>query len=334
MWIFNRKNKFIPGILSKEPRDIRDYQLSEIQPDGVELPAIFDLRDKMTSIQRQNWGTCTSHSVDGVKEFLDKKQYSKEIKLSQKFIYINTKILSGLWSIQGDYLRNALKSVCQYGAPLEEAFPDIRRSSWKAYIKDRPSENAYKEAEKYKGKTYWSVGKTLEGFRQAIFQQEAPVPFSLMWYKSYRTPAPDGKLPFPDVQLGGHAISCAGWEKDKLWFRNSHDLTWGLNGYAYIPFNEFGKHDIWDAWILTDKEKPQAITGWVAEKYIKKAMKFQHGEIVKSTAEPTLRIRENPTTNAIILGSLNKGSEAEVIKDENNGISANGHKWWKIRTLV
>ena len=284
MWIINIiKNVFKNeelGLLARDPVDIRDYQLAEIQS-PVSLPEEFDLRSKMTSVQRQNWGTCTSHMADGVKEFLDKKEYGKEIKLSQKFIYYNTKVISGLWNNQGDYLRNAFKSVCQYGACLEETFSDIRRSSWNDYIKDIPSEEVYKKAEKYKGKTFWAVGRTLENFRQAIFQQKAPVGFGMMWNKSYRNPAVDGRLPLPDTELSGHALICVGWTKGKLWFKNSHGASWGLNGYAYIPFEEFEKHDIWNAYILTDLEVPEDPVekeGWVADGYLRKD--FIKGDIV------------------------------------------------------
>ena len=105
------------GLLAPDPIDIRDYQLAELQ-EAVDLPEEFDLRSQMTPISSQFYGTCTSHAVDGVKEFQEKED------LSQRFIYYNTKKISGLWNIQGDYLRNALKAVCNYGVCLEKTFPD------------------------------------------------------------------------------------------------------------------------------------------------------------------------------------------------------------------
>jgi len=319
------------GVLGPDPTDIRDFQLLRVQPEVVKLPDEFDLRDKMTSIQHQNWGTCTSHSVDGVKEFLDKREYGKEIKLSQKFIYHNIKKISGLWQNQGDYIRNALKSVCDYGACLEETFPDIRRLTWEEYVKEEPSEQAYKEAEKYKGKTYWVVGKTLEDFRQAIYQQKAPVAFSIMWYASYRKPMPDGRLPFPDKELGGHAVSCVGWEKERLWFRNSHGVGWGLNGYAYIPFNEFQKHDIWNCWILLDIEVPETpLIGWTVEEYLDRVFKFSPGDLVRVNGDG-LRLREVPGTASKILASLRLNQEGVILNDKDNGIRVGNYSWYKIK---
>jgi len=339
MWIIKTiknilfKKKVELGLLSRDPTDIRDYQLAEIQT-PVELPEEFDLRDKMTSTQRQNWGTCTANMADGVKEFWDKKEYGREIKLSQKFIYINTKKISGLWNTQGDYLRNAFKAVCDYGACLEETFPDIKRNTWEEYIKDVPSDEAYKEAEKYKGKTFWAVGSTLEDFRQAIFQNKCPVGFGMMWDKSYYVPAPaDARLSLPSgVELGGHAVICVGWTKDKLWFKNSHGTDWGLNGYAYIPFSEFEKHDIWNAYILTDRIEPplSKIEGWVAIEYLRQFQGFKAGTKVAPVYNLNLRIK--PAVESQKLITLKRNQECEVLSDE--VIDANGYKWQKIRTML
>lgn len=326
MWFF-KKNKYPLGVIGKDPKDIRDFQLLEVQPTIVVLPETFDLRDKMTSVQLQNWGTCTSHDVDGVKEFLDSKEYGKQIKLSQKFIYYNTKKISGLWNMQGDYVRNALKAVCEYGVCLEETFPDIRRLNWETYIKDVPSEQAYKEAEKYKGKTYWVVGNTLEQFRQAIYQQKAPVVCSMMWFESYYKTESDGKLPLPDKSVGGHAISCVGWTKDKLWFRNSHGTDWGLNGYFYIPFNEFNRHDIWNCWILLDIEVPEPENtkiGWIADSWLSK--EWEKGDIVWPTYKLNFRIA--PWGQVIKV--LEVGKKLEVLGEKKK---TNEIVWQKVKEL-
>jgi len=329
MW-FNKK-KFVIGVLGIEPKDPRNYQLCDVQPETVELPEEFLLMNKMSPITRQWWGSCVAHGSTSVKEYLDSKEYGKTINLSEKFVYHSMKEISQLWNIEGDYVKNGLAAVCKHGAPLIEDYPDTPEKDWETYARKEPSPEIYKKAEKYKGKTYWVVGNSLEEYRQAIFQQQAPVIFSMMWYKAYRKPAIDGRLPFPDTQLGGHCISAVGWTKNKLWFRNSHGTNWGFNGYSYIPFEEFGKHDIWNSWCLTDLlATPKEIIGWVAETYLTKAQKFSPNEQVKSTT-PSLRIRENPTTNSNVLSSLKKDERAIIIEDKDNGISANEHRWWKIK---
>ncbi len=148
----------------------------------------------------------------------------------------------------------------------------------------------------------------------------------MMWNSAYNKTAKDGKLSLPDKVVGGHAMSCVGWTKDKLWVRNSWSKGWGNNGYFYIPFDEFSKHNIWDAWILTDMEKPEATVGWTAEKYLKSTdSKFSTGEIVTPTTK--LNLREGPTTASSKITTLKPGQKLEVIE---GNIEANGYRWWKI----
>ena len=331
MFSFRRKSeKEKLGLIGADPTDIRDYQLASIQPKVVFLPNEIKLRDKMTSVQNQNWGTCTSHMADGIAEYSNSLEYKKEIKLSQKFIYYNTKKISGLWTTQGDYLRNALKAVCDYGAPLEEDFPDVKRNSWEEYIKDVPSIDIYEKAKKYKGKTFWSVGTSLDDFMQAIFQQNAPVGFGMMWYEGYRNIKNDGKLPLPSgKEIGGHAVDGVDWEMERFWVRNSWGTNWGNNGYFYIPFNEFGKHTIWNAWVMLDEEAPEQLTGWAAGKYLKRTgAEFKAGEEV--TPIYSLNLREKPTIKSDKVTLMKPGWKCEIIE---GGIDADGYTWWRIKII-
>ena len=327
--IFNifKKDKFIPGVISKDPRDERDYQLCSIQTEGVELPIEFDLRNKMSPIGHQNYGSCCAWGGTSVKEYLDNQEYHKKINLSEKFVYHFMKVESQLWNIQGDWVRSSLKAICKYGAPLLEDYPDTKEKDWETYVRKEPSKEICKKAEQYKGKTYWAVGKTLENFRQAIFQQNAPVITSMMWYKGYGKVTSDGKLPLPSEKtLGGHCISCVGWTKDKLWFRNSWSSNFGNQGYFYIPFNEFDKHEIWNAWCLTDIPKPEVITGWCAAKYLEKlSNEFKLGD--KVTPTTNLNLRKEPNTDADKVKLLRPGQELEVMK---GNIQGKKYKWLEV----
>lgn len=325
-----KKNKRPLGLLSRDPVDIRDYQLAEIQDKRVELPDEFDLRDKMTPVGDQNYGTCTSWAGCAVKEYWDKKEYGRDINLSEKFNYYNIKKISGLWTIEGDYLRNSFKALCEYGAPLLEDYPDTRDGSWENYLNEPPQE-LYEKAKKYKAKTYWSVDRTLESFRQAIFQNNCPIGTGMKWFRAYYDEGSDGYLPRPaGDKVGGHAIACAGWTKDgKLWFKNSWGADYGKDGYFYIPFEEFTKHDFWNAWISLDEEAPEPqIKGWVAGSYLELIRNYKKEEIVTPTYN--LNFRTGPWERVIkvvkpgeelrITGNVKHGNylwyEVELIKNE------------------
>ena len=321
MFNFFKKKEQL-GLLAPDPTDIRDYLLADIQAD-VELPAVFDLRKDMLSIQRQFWGTCTAHAVDGVKE------YQEQAKLSQRFIYYNMKKISQLYGIQGDYIRNALKSVVEYGTCLEADFPDSQDGTWKKYLEKEPSIKNYEDAEVFKGASYFRVARGINSFKQAIFQNKIPVATGMMWFKSYRNPEFDGKLPLPKDSLGGHAISCVGWDTRNMWFRNSHGTSYGKDGYFYIPYLEFVKHQIWDAWVLLDV-KEKFLSGYCATNFLKKVEieKFNVGDKATVTV-PKLNLRDNP--NGFKVGMLVRSQEVEILEKETIG---NKYRWAKIKTKV
>ena len=278
--IFNRQYK--TGLLGPDPKDGRDLLATNFLPQKeiAELPRSYNLMSQMTAIQAQLYGSCTSHSIDGVVEYLNKKEEGKEVKLANRFIYHNTKVISGLWDDEGDYLRNAVKSHNQYGVPLEIDFPDTPDTPWKAYVEKKPSNEVYIKALKYKSNGYLRVDNNLQAFRSNLHENKTPVAMGMGWYKSYR-PDKTGRLPLPSGTSSGHAISFVGWEDDKNWFRQSWGPNWGNNGYFYIPTNEFASHSFWHGWILYDLPNSwQNKIKSMHQRYIKgKEQYFKHSSI-------------------------------------------------------
>ena len=326
--MFNKKKKKPLGLVGPDQPDPRDFQLAELQPQSVDLPTSYDLRDKMAEISDQNYGSCTAHAATSVKEYWDTKEYADIINLSEKFVYHNTKKESNLWGIQGDFLRNAFKAIQKYGAPLLKDYPDKKEDSWEDYAKPEPSEEIYEKAEKYKARTYWSVGKTLEDFRQAIYKNKCPIGTGMKWYRSYYEVGQDGKLPVPGQDdVGGHAVSCVGWTRDKLWFRNSWGTDFGKDGYFYIPFGEFNQHDFWNAWIMLDEERPEKPdTGWVADSYLKMIKGFNEGD--KVTPTYNLNFRNVPWGTKIDL--LKPGDKLEILGESKR---SGNLTWQKVKKI-
>ena len=232
----------------EDKKDERDYQLASIMPE-VEIPEKF-LIENLSPVFRQKYGSCTSAaSVNGVKEQQEQKA------LSEYFNYVNSKKISGIYNQQGEYIKNALKAICDYGVCEQELFPDVYPASrqWIDYVKKEPSTEAYKNAEKYKGKTYWSMDSYQRNFREALFVFKTPIVFVMKWYSSYNKC--DGVLPLPDNWVANHAVCAVGYDEEYLIVKNSFGTGWGEDGYFYIPFKDWEKHTIYSPWILLDKDK-------------------------------------------------------------------------------
>lgn len=237
--------------------DSRDYQLATIQPDKIKLPKTFCLMDKMPTIQAQLYGTCTAHAVDGVIEYLNSLEYGKPIKTSQKFLYHATKEVSNWWDIEGDSLRNTLKAVCKIGVCKEGTYPDYPQGNYSEYVNQKPPAIAYKEAQEFRAKTYWSVPMAVEAIKQAFYRNKRPLATGMKWFREYWKSNQDGYLELPKTPSSAHAFSYIGWEtaitKVRHWFRNSFGNDWGYNGYFYMPEAEFSKHYFFNhAWIILD----------------------------------------------------------------------------------
>jgi len=322
MSLFRKKYSY--GILAPDYYDPRDYLLSDVQPIKVALPDEFDLRSQQSPIQNQNGlGICYSFMIAGIGEYWNTKEYHQLINLAERFVVYQTKKISGLWNIQGDYFRNSLKAFCDYGAPLETDYPFS--TNWEDYKKE-PPEDIIKKALEFKGKTFWRVNTDLESIRQAVFQNICPLGFGMPWYKSYNIPEPDGRLPLSSGKMvGGHAISGGYWTKEKLWFKNSWSSNWGNQGYFYIPFQDFSKYEIWDAEVLLDLPKPVVTNeGWVAENYLRKI--FIKGDIVFPYTR--LNIRKIPAGK--IIRTLNKEEKLEILGETQQ---KNNYLWQKVKII-
>lgn len=330
MW-FRKKRKL--GLIGRDPIDIRDYLLSEIQPTAVPLPDIFDLKSQMSPVEDQNGkGVCYAMAGCGYQEYWNTKEYGQRIDLSTRFLVWATKKISGLINEEGDFFRNCLKAIINYGIALEKDYPTNYSLRWQDFIKEPPAE-IIEKAKEFKGKTFWRVANDLESVRQAQFQNKAPTLIGMAWYESYNKPLPDGRLPLPSGRfLGGHAILSCGWEYEKMWQKNSWGTDWGAQGYFYIPFNEWQKHEIWDVWILLDLERPKPeLEGWVAEEYLQIAdwIPFKANTIVIPIEG--LRLRKYPSIFAPILERLKRTDRLEIIGEDR--IFSNGYFWRRVKIL-
>ena len=250
--------KFALGCF-KDPLDLRDIPMGLVLP-AVTVPVSFDFTKLMSPVRNQgNEGTCVAFaSVSGVKEFQDKKEYHKLIRLSPRFLYSLCKKFDGDPFEDGTYPRIAMKVLLNYGVCHESFWPYV------AQKKTRPRAGADKDAIKFKIRAYARIKSGLEMKRSLLVN--GPFVAGVQVFKSWFTKkvGSRGFVPMPkpgDNSVGGHAICIVGYdEKFKIYkFKNSWGANWGSAGYGYLPY-AYMKKFCSDAWSATDLiEDPKAL---------------------------------------------------------------------------
>jgi len=252
----------------KDPKDPRDIPMGLVLP-VVPVPVSFDFTKLMSPVRNQgNEGTCVAFaSVVGVKEFQDKKEYRKLIRLSPRFLYSLCKKFDGAPFEEGTYPRIAMKVLLNYGVCHESFWPYAPRQ------KSLPLKGADIDAKMFKIKAYARLKSRLEMQRSLLIN--GPFLAGVKVYKSWfnKSVEKSGFIPMPkrnEQLMGGHAICIAGYD-DKLGifkFKNSWGSNWADKGYGYLPYAYMNKYCS-DAWSATDLiENPKALVKKLARKVV------------------------------------------------------------------
>jgi len=250
--------KFSLGCL-KDPQDFRDIPMGLVLP-VVPIPVSFDFTKSMSPVRNQgDEGTCVAFaSVVGVKEFQDKKEYRKLIRLSPRFLYSLCKKFDGAPSEEGTYPRIAMKVLLNYGVCHESFWP------YAPHQKSLPLKGADIDAKRFKIKAYARIESLIEMKRSLLVN--GPFLAGVKVYKSWfnKNVERSGFVPMPkrnEQLMGGHAICIVGYD-DKLElfkFKNSWGQNWADNGYGYLPYAYMKKYCS-DSWSATDLiENPKAL---------------------------------------------------------------------------
>jgi C1A family cysteine protease len=243
--------------------DARDhiYDPAKLGAVPPTLPAMVDLRAKCSAIEDQGQlGSCTGNAIAGLIEYLDRKA-NKNLEVSRLFIYYQERLLEGTVNYDnGAYIRDGIKAVNLYGAPLESLWPyNIGRFA------TRPSTAAYTDAARRKAGAYQRV-TNFAGVKTAL-SQGYPVVVGFTVYESFEGNVNNttGMMPYPNTAteqvLGGHAVAIVGYNDNlnggRFICRNSWGTSWGDRGYFYMPYDVIKNTSMSsDFWIITSVTNP------------------------------------------------------------------------------
>ena len=240
------KYGFVPS-----PKDERDFILASFLP-----PLEVSLPDEWVTWQawqtpvkyQANLGSCVAFSTGGQKEAYDYKELGIIPDLSEQFLYGKCKETDGMPSVNGTYIRAALKVLKDIGVCEETYFP----YEGKYPPSGSPKEGYLENAAKYKISTYASVDITKEALQIALYQN-GPVVVGINVYENFERIGSDGIAQFPSGSLkGGHAILVIGYNKLGLVCKNSWSTRWGNQGYCTIPWAVWEKINLGEAWSVVD----------------------------------------------------------------------------------
>jgi len=267
--------------------DLRDY--TEVHPkiekvmqklgisDNVPLPTKADLRQWCSEIQDQGTlGACTAHAAAGIIEYFENRSFSNHIKASRLFIYKNSRNLRGVTGDEGSYLRDTMGALVLCGVPSE--------SYWNYTDNDpefdkEPSSFIYAVADNYEALQYFchdtlgmnkSSTEVLNSVKKYI-ASGIPSMFGFYGFNSFTQSNVPGGIPYPgpDEQAQwGHAIVAVGYDDTikikntkynqestgALLIRNSWGITWGDQGYGWLPYDYVLNKLATDFWSLLSME--------------------------------------------------------------------------------
>jgi C1A family cysteine protease len=247
----------------REPVDTRDHTYDP-QALGARAPTLsssVDLRNYCSPIENQGQlGSCTGNAIAGLIEYLDRKA-NKNLDVSRLFIYYQERLLEGTVNYDaGAYIRDGIKAVNKYGAPLESLWP---------YLITRyattPSRAAYADALKRRAGAYQKITTRVAGVKTAL-SQGYPVVIGFDVYESFEGAVNNttGMMPYPaagEQLLGGHAVAIVGYNDTlgggRFICRNSWGTSWGDRGYFYMPYQVIANANMSDDfWIITSVTNP------------------------------------------------------------------------------
>lgn len=251
------KRKF--GLISS-PKDDRDFKYSEVRSSLMRQTLPQAYVTVCTPVRDQGEaGTCVGMASAACQES-DAMLNGTTEHLSPLFVYRECKRIDGI-NQEGTYLRTAMKVLQDKGICLETLYPYSDNQNIQNLKFPTISTSTYNDGKKRKIKNYASL-TTVDEIKTAIYNENAVllgtyVTDSFMYPQGGCIGKPSGRM------YGGHAIAAVGWDdnialtfdykkvfgnedtgkvvkyKGAIKIKNSWSEEWGIDGYAWIPYELF-----------------------------------------------------------------------------------------------
>lgn len=217
----------------KSKKDIREYRVSSIKPNSIEIPNEFEL--PMPEVKNQmEVGSCVSFSLSTIIEYFNMVQENEYKQFSTGYIYGNRRNTD--WTGTGMYVDKAINAVVKWGDVYNEKFnynievPDAIAKFEEQAFELAPDAYPHRFSEFYRLET--------DEERKLHLMQYGPIVFSIAWYKDYYVDKKTKVLTHLSNEIAGyHCMVIYGWNENGWKFQNSWGTTFGNRGRAILPYN-------------------------------------------------------------------------------------------------
>lgn len=239
-----------PWVLNVRPDGI-DFRDQMYVPTLVEVPLQRDLEDYLTLgvpiLDQGRDGACTGFGLAAVAHYLlrTRKVFPDPVPISPAMLYAMARRYDE-WAgedYEGSSCRGAMKGWYKHGvcgADQWRAGPDGAPVLSQAVVADA--------AQRPLGAYFRVNHKNLVALHAAL--AEVGVLYaSARVHSGWTQVGADGRIPFQEGELGGHAVAIVAYDQDGLWIQNSWGSAWGRGGCGHLSYGDWlaNGSDVWVA---------------------------------------------------------------------------------------
>jgi papain like protease len=215
--------------LIPSPPDERDFDVADVldalEASAILLPSSY-VAPHMPSVLNQGaTPMCVAYTDSAIKGQQDRGDQGQFFNFDEPYFF---RLIGG--NANGAVLRNGLERMRLYGYPIVGGGV----------------------ASQHKIAAYYSVPKTVDAIKQAIYLL-GPIQLGVHWYNSWMRPYSNGVLPRADWYTSGHDIAAYGWDARGLRLRQSWGTAWGLGGDCFMPWAMVLSSAVFEIWKAADQ---------------------------------------------------------------------------------
>jgi hypothetical protein len=236
--------------------DTLDFRDLMYIPTLVEVPSILPLEEyraaKVPILDQGQEGACTGFGLATVANFLlrIRKQVPDKLITSPRMFYEMAKKYDE-WpgeNYSGSSARGAMKGWHKHGVCAEKDWPYLTDAQADASYRRLTNTRAELARERPLGAYFRVNHKNLVAMHSAIAETRILYATASV-HEGWNLVKSDGRIPFKEKSIGGHAFAIVAYDREGFWIQNSWGEDWGKQGFCHITYDDWlmNASDVWVA---------------------------------------------------------------------------------------